>query len=42
MIDKAFVMLLEMALEEDLGLRGDITSRALFPENNTCKAVLTS
>jgi len=42
MIDKAFDMLLEMALEEDLGLRGDITSRAIFPENKTCKAVLTS
>ena len=31
-----------MALREDLGRRGDVTSRALFPPDRTCRAVFAA
>ena len=42
MDDKIFEALLEMALAEDLNERGDVTSLAIFSEDDTCRAVLTS
>jgi len=42
MEDKMFETLLGMALEEDLGSRGDVTSLAVFTENDSCRAVLKS
>ncbi len=42
MTDDSFGKLLEMALEEDLGSRGDVTSQAVFDEQDRCQAVLTS
>lgn len=42
MDDTFFEALLEMALAEDLGERGDVTSRAIFAEKDACWAVLRS
>lgn len=42
MEDEFFETLLGMALEEDLGSRGDVTSLAVFSEDDSCRAVLTS
>ena len=42
MVDKNFAALLTMALEEDLGSEGDITSRAIFSPHDTCRGVLKS
>lgn len=42
MDDTNFKTLLEMALEEDLGGTGDVTSRAIFSDQDGCTAVLTS
>lgn len=42
MDDTNFGTLLGMALEEDLGGAGDVTSRAIFSEDDRCAAVLKS
>ena len=42
MDDMFFETLLSMALEEDLGGSGDVTSRAVFSADDRCDAVLTS
>ncbi len=42
MEDSFFDTLLGMALEEDLGGRGDVTALAVFSEEDSCRAVLTS
>ncbi len=42
MDDTFFEALLDMALAEDLAERGDVTSRAIFAETDTCRAVLRS
>lgn len=42
MSDKEFDTLLDLALEEDLGGRGDVTSQAVFSDDDACRAVLTS
>ncbi len=42
MVDQNFSSLLSMALAEDLGSEGDITSRAIFSPHDTVRAVLKS
>lgn len=42
MRDDSFRKLLDIALAEDLSSRGDVTSLAVFSENDSCTAVLVS